>query len=62
MVFIKVKFDGEVSDPFYQGQTFVVTDANTTIGSFDSTLVYDFMKQGRDATLTVPFLSDKLYL
>lgn len=57
-VFIKVKFDGEVSDPFYQGQTFIVTDAaNTTIGSFDATLVYDFMKQGRDATLTVPFLA-----
>ena len=37
MVFIKVKFDGEVSDPFYQGQTFVVTDGvNTTIGSFDA--------------------------
>ena len=57
-VFIKVKFDQEVSDPFYQGQTFIVTDAaNTTIGSFDATLVYDFMKQGRDATLTVPFLA-----
>lgn len=57
-VFIKVKFDGEVSDPFYQGQTFVVTDnANTVIGQFDATLVYDFMKQGRDATLTVPFLA-----
>ena len=30
-VFIKVKFDGEVSDPFYQGQTFVVTDATTRL-------------------------------
>ena len=57
-VYIKVKFDSEVSDPFYQGQTFQITDnANNAIGSFDASQVYDFMKQGRDATLTVPYLA-----
>ena len=57
-VYIKVLFDSEVSSPFYQGQTFQITDAaNNSIGSFDASQVYDFRKQGTDATLTVPYLA-----
>ena len=57
-VVIKVLFEEDVADPFLPNQTLTVKDENgTELLQFDGILIEDFIKQGTDGRINVPYLA-----
>ena len=57
-VVVKVLFEEDVADPFLPNQTLTVRDENgTALLQFDGILIEDFIKQGTDGRINVPYLA-----
>ena len=57
-IVVKVLFEEDVADPFLPNQTLSVKDEDgLLLATFDGILIEDFIKQGTDGVISVPYLA-----